>query len=174
MRKRNRFVPLGLLAVAGLVGTGCGGGDSVAGGEPREGTPAATGEAPGCDVVPLDVASRSLKLELTGPVEQKRRNGTTCVFARPAGGASATETVFFTGNESKEGFGIVRDGYENNNVKVNEIDGWGDEAYAVRIKLFVETNTFAVRKGRLGVTITSVADFPEIRTLMKEILERVS
>jgi hypothetical protein len=107
-------------------------------------------------------------------VEQKRTAGTTCVFARPAGGASATETVFFTGNESKDGFAIVRDGYENNNVTVNKIKGWGDEAYAVRIKLFVETNTFAVRKGRLGVTITSVADFPEIRALMKEILERVS
>ena len=168
---RKRVVPLVLLAVVGLVGAACGGGgDST----PREGTPAATGEAPGCDVVPLEVASKSLKLELTGPVEQKRPGGTTCVFARPAGGASATETVYFNSHESKESFAIIRDGYEKNNVKVNKIKGWGDEAYAVRIRLFVDTNTFTVRKGRLGVTITSVAEFPEVRTLMKEILKRVS
>lgn len=170
MRIRNRVVPLALLAVAGLVGAACGGGDS----KPREGTPAATGVAPGCDVVPLDLATKSLKLELTGPVEQKRPGGTTCVFARPAGGASATETVYFNANESKESFAIIREGYEKNNVKVNKIKGWGDEAYAVRIRLFVDTNTFSVRKGRIGVTITSVAEFPEVRTLMKEILKRVS
>jgi hypothetical protein len=170
VRTRNRVGSLALVALT-LAGVGCGGGGDS---EPREGTPAATGEAPGCDAVPLDLASEMLKLELTGPIEQKRSNGTTCVFARPAGGASATETVYFNANESKESFAIVRDGYENNNVKVNKIKGWGDEAYAVRIKLFVETNTFAVRKGRLGITIQSVADFPEIRNLMKEILKRVS
>ena len=159
-----------LLAVAGLVAAACGGGDS----KPREGTPAATGVAPGCDAVPLDVASKSLKLELTGPVEQKRTSGTTCVFARPSGGASATETVYFNANESKESFDIIREGYEKNNVKANKIKGWGDEAYAVRIRLFVDTNTFAVRKGRIGVTITSVAEFSEVRTLMKEVLKRVS
>ena len=168
---RNRVVPLAVLAVVGLVGAACGGGGDS---KPREGTPAATGVAPGCDVVPLDVASKSLKLELTGPVEQKRTSGTTCVFARPAGGASATETVYFNANESKESFAIIREGYEKNNVKANKIKGWGDEAYAVRIRLFVDTNTFAVRKGRIGVTITSVAEFPEVRTLMKEVLKRVS
>ena len=120
------------------------------------------------------MASKSLKLELTGPVEQKRTSGTTCVFARPAGGASATETVYFNANESKESFAIIREGYEKNNVKANKIKGWGDEAYAVRIRLFVDTNTFSVRKGRIGVTITSVAEFPEVRTLMKEVLKRVS
>jgi hypothetical protein len=160
-----------VLAVVGLVGAACGGGGDS---KPREGTPAATGVAPGCDVVPLDVASKSLKLELTGPVEQKRTSGTTCVFARPAGGASATETVYFNANESKESFAIIREGYEKNNVKANKIKGWGDEAYAVRIRLFVDNNTFAVRKGRIGVTITSVAEFPEVRTLMKEVLKRVS
>lgn len=165
------MVPLVLVAVTALAAAGCGGGGDS---EPREGTPAATGVAPGCDVVPLDVASKMLKFELTGPVEQKRTTGTTCVFARPAGGASATETVFFNANETKDSFAIIRDGYENNNVKVNKIKGWGDEAYAVRIKLFVETNTFAVRKGRIGVTIQSVADFPEIRNLMKEILKTIS
>lgn len=160
-----------MLAAVGFVGAACGGGGDS---KPRAGTPAATGEAPGCDAVPLDVASKSLKLELTGPVEQKRTSGTTCVFARPAGGASATETVYFTANESKEGFAIIREGYEKNNVKANKIKGWGDEAYAVRIRLFVDTNTFAVRKGRIGVTITSVAEFSEVRTLMKEVLKRVS
>jgi len=160
-----------VLAVVGLTGAACGGGGDS---KPREGTPAATGVAPGCDVVPLDVASKSLKLELTGPVEQKRTSGTTCVFARPAGGASATETVYFNANESKESFAIIREGYEKNNVKANKIKGWGDEAYAVRIRLFVDTNTFSVRKGRIGVTITSVAEFPEVRTLMKEVLKRVS
>ena len=160
-----------MLAVVGLVGAACGGGGDS---KPREGTPAATGVAPGCDVVPLDVTSKSLKLELTGPVEQKRTSGTTCVFARPAGGASATETVYFNANESKESFAIIREGYEKNNVKANKIKGWGDEAYAVRIRLFVDTNTFSVRKGRIGVTITSVAEFPEVRTLMKEVLKRVS
>lgn len=160
-----------MLAVVSLVGAACGGGGDS---EPAEGSPAATGVAPGCDVVPLELVSKSLKLELTGPVEQKRVGGTTCVFARPAGGASATETVYFNANESKESFAIIREGYENNNVKVNKIKGWGDEAYAVRIRLFVDTNTFAVREGRIGITITSVADFPEVRTLMKEILKRVS
>ena len=160
-----------MLAVVTLIGAACGGGGDS---KPREGTPAATGVAPGCDVVPLDVASKSLKFELTGPIEQKRTGGTTCVFARPAGGASATETVYFNANESKESFAIIRDGYEKNNVKANKIKGWGDEAYAVRIRLFVDTNTFAVRKGRIGVTITSVAEFPEVRTLMKEVLKRVS
>ena len=160
-----------MLAAVGLVGAACGGGGDS---KPREGTPAATGVAPGCDVVPLDVANKSLKFELTGPIEQKRTSGTTCVFARPAGGASATETVYFNANESKESFAIIREGYEKNNVKPNKIKGWGDEAYAVRIRLFVDTNTFAVRKGRIGVTITSVAEFPEVRTLMKEVLKRVS
>jgi hypothetical protein len=170
VRTTTRAVPLVLLLVAGLVGAACGGGDS----KPKPGTPAATGVAPDCSVVPLDLARKSLKMELTGPNAQQRPSGTSCVFTRSAGGRSATETVLFTANEDKATFAIIRDGYKESNHKVNKIGGWGDEAYAVTVLTFVPQNTFAVRKGRISVTITSAAEFEEIRTLMKAVLAKIS
>ena len=166
----TRAVPLILLLVAGLVAAACGGGDS----KPKPGTPAATGVVPDCSVVPLDVARKSLKMELTGPLAQDRPGGLSCIFTRSAGGRSATETVLFNGNEDKKSFAVVRDGFKDANIKVNKIGGWGDEAYAVRVLTFVPQNTFAVRKGRVSVTITSAAEFDEIRTLMKTVLEKIS
>ena len=170
MRTPTRVAPLVLLLVAGLAGTACGGG----GGKPKPGTPAATGVAPDCSVVPLDLARKSLKMELTGPLAQQRPNGTSCIFTRSAGGRSANETVLFTGNEDKESFALIRDGYKDANIKVNKIGGWGDEAYAVRVLTFVPQNTFSVRQGRISVTITSAAEFKEVRALMKEVLKKTS
>jgi hypothetical protein len=170
VRTPIRVVPLVLLLVAGLAGAACGGGSS----KPKPGTPAATGDTPDCSVVPLDLAKQSLKLELTGPTEQPRPNGTSCIFTRSAGGRSATEIVLFTGHEDKKSFAIVRDGYKESNIKVSKIGGWGDEAYAVRVLTFIPQNTFSVRKGKVSVTITSVAEFKEIRTLMKTVLEKIS
>jgi hypothetical protein len=166
-----RVVPLVLVLVAGLAGAACGGGDS----KPKAGTPAATGVAPDCSVVPIEMASKALKLELTGPTAQTRPTGTACVFAgKTSTGRSSTETVLFNGNEDKASFAIVRDGYKENNIKVNKIGGWGDEAYAVRLMLFIPQNTFSVREGRVSVTITSAAEFEEVRALMKEILQKIS
>ena len=170
MRTPIRVVPLVLVLVAGLAGAACGGGDS----KPKPGTPAATGVAPDCSVVPVDVASKSLKLELTGPTGQPRPNGTSCIFTRMAGGRSATEIVLFTGPEDKKSFAVIRDGYKDSNIKVSKIDGWGDEAYAVRVLTFIPQNTFSVRKGKVSVTITSAAEFEQVRTLMKAVLEKIS
>lgn len=172
VRIRNRVVPLIVILATGLAGCG---GDKVAGGKPEEGSPAATGKAPDCSVVPVELAEKALKLDLDPAFQTLRpNNGTSCVFRRPNAGGAAQETVLFNGSENKESFAIIRDGYEKNNIKVNKIGGWGDEAYAVKVKLFVDTNTFAVRKGQVSVTITSVADFPEIRDLMKPILEKIT
>ena len=171
MHTRIRVAPLIFLLVVGLglAGSACGGGDS----QPKPGTPAATGVAPDCSFVPLDLVAKSLELEITGPLAQTRPNGNACIFARPSGGASAIETVLFNGNEDKQTFAIIRDGYKSNNIKVNNIGNWGDEAYAVKIRLFADLNTFSVRKGKVAVTITSVAEFDQLKTLMKAILEKV-
>ena len=119
--------------------------------------------------------SKALKLELTGPTAQTRPTGTSCVFTgKTPAGRTSTETVLFNGNEDKASFDIVRQGYKENKIKVNKIGGWGDEAYAVRLMLFIPQNTFSVREGRVSVTITSAADFEEVRALMKEILKKIS
>ena len=159
-----------LLLVVGLGLAGCGGGGDS---KPKPGTPAATGVAPDCSVVPLDLVKKSLGLEVTGPSAQTRPSGTACIFPRPGGGPSAVETVLFSGNQDKASFAIIRDGYKTNNIKVNKIGGWGDEAYAVKIRLYANLNTFSVRKGKVAVSINSVAEFDQLKKLMKAILEKV-
>ena len=156
-----------------VAGSACGGGDKVAGGKPEKGSPADTGDSPNCSTVPLELAEEKLKLDLEGPSQNERPSGFSCVFRRPGGGAGAVETVLFTGNESEEGFKIIRDGYEKANIKISNIKGWGDEAYAVNVRTYVQQNTFAVLKGRVSVIITSTAGFDEIRKLMKPVLEKV-
>jgi len=158
-----------LLVTLGLLATGCGGGKSY-----KAGTPAATGQAPDCSVVPVDLVNRTLKRELTGPVAGQRVGGVTCTYpaAKSAGGGVADQ-VQLTSNADKASMDIVRKGLKQANNPVKTIKGYGDEAFASTVYGYATINNFAVRKGKVSVLIISTADYKEIRALMKEILAKL-
>jgi hypothetical protein len=154
----------------GLVAGGCGGGDKSY----KEGTPAATGQAPDCSVAPLDVVNRTLKRELSGPVQEPRQNGVTCTYpAAKGGGGGTADQVLLYSNASKASMDLIRNGLKQTNNKVGKIKGYGDEAFASTVFGYATINNFAARKGKVSVHIISTADYKEIRTLMKEILARL-
>ena len=164
---------MALLAAAAVVLAACGGGGEKT---YKEGTPAATGQAPDCSVVPLDLVRKTLKFEkLTGPVAEPKTGtqGWVCTFSHPSAGVESVEQVQLSGNATKEAFAVMRDAYEANNNKVNKIKGWGDEAYATTVRFFSASNNFAVRKGKVSVHITSTSDYDNIKKLMKEVLARI-
>jgi len=156
------MVALGLLAA-------CGSSKSY-----KAGTPAATGQAPDCSAVPLDLVNKTLKRELTGPVAGTRVDGVTCTYpaAKSAGGGLADQ-VLLTSNADKASMAVVRNGLKEAHNKVNTIKGYGDEAFASTFYAYANINNFAVRKGKVSVTIISTADYKEIRALMKEILAKL-
>jgi hypothetical protein len=166
---RTRFLTVVALLVLGLAGGACGGGG---GHSYKAGTPAATGAAPDCSAASLDLVSKTLGLNLTGPHAGQRPGGTVCTFGHSEGG-SVTETVQLNGNVSPESFAIVRDGFKASNVNVHKISGWGDEAYAASVKFLVDQNNFAVRKGKVAVVITSSADYDHMKKLMKALLAKL-
>ena len=162
--------PLVALVVAGLVVAGCGGGGSHT---YKAGTPAATGVAPDCSVVPLDLVSKTLGIQLTGPAPGSRAEGFTCSFQHVKGGGSAPELVQLNSNVAPETFAFIRDGFKKSHNPVKTIHGWGDEAYATTVYNVVDFNYFAVRKGQVSVLIQSTADYAHIRNLMKAVLARL-
>ena len=175
MHSRNRTLPVVavLLAVTGLTLVACGGG-----GEKTydAGTPAATGQAPDCSVVPLDLARKTLGFEkLEGPIAEPMTSsaGWVCTFSQPGTGVESVQQVQFTGNATPESFANQQDRFEAHNNEVNEIKGWGDEAFATSVYSFSTINNFAVRKGKVSVHITSTAEYDNIKKLMKEVLEKV-
>ena len=174
MPTRIRVAPIALVAVFSLaafllVACGAGGHHSY-----KAGTPAATGVAPtDCSLVPLDLVTSTLKLSLTGPSGGTRPTGITCAFQHTKGGGSAAETVVFSGNVDDESFHIVYNGLKRANNPVKTIHGWGDDAYAATVFSVVNINNFAVRKGKVSVTIQSTADYPQIRNLMKAVLAKL-
>lgn len=171
MFSRLRVVPVVVLAVAALATTACGGGSKTY----KEGTPAATGQAPDCSVVPLDLVNRLLKLDLTGPAPEPRTvgQGWVCTFTHRRGGLALVEQVQLTGNADEDSFAIIRDSYASNNAEIKKIKGYGDEAFATTIFGFSTSNNFVVRKGQVSVQITSTSDYDNIRKLMKEILAKL-
>ena len=154
-----------------MVAGACGGG----GGSHtyKAGTPAVTGVPPDCSVVPLDLVTKTLGIPLTGPTPGARTDGTVCAFQHTKGGGSAPENVQLTGNATPDSFAIVYNGLKSANNPVKKIHGWGDEAYAATVFSVVNINNFAVRKGKVAVTIQSTADYPKIRNLMKAVLAKV-
>jgi hypothetical protein len=89
------------------------------------------------------------------------------------GGGSAPESIQLNSNVTDETFHIVRDGLKSANNPVKTIHGWGDDAYAATVFSVVNINNFAARKGKVSVIIQSTADYPRIRTLMKDILAKL-
>jgi hypothetical protein len=170
MRTRNPVVGIVLVAVAVVAG-GCGGG----GGSHtyKAGTPAATGVAPDCSIVPLDLVTKTLAMPLSGPTQGARSDGVVCAFQHTKGGGSAPESIQLEGHSTAETFAIVYNGLKSANNPVKKISGWGDEAYAATVFSVVNINNFAVRKGQVAVLIQSTADYPKIRTLMKAILAKL-
>jgi hypothetical protein len=170
-RSKPRSVVVVLVAVAlVLVAGGCGGGSKSY----KAGTPAATGQAPDCSVVPIDLVRTSLKRpELQGPNQGARADGITCTFSTPGSGLADLNQVQLYNNVTKESFSIVRDGFKKSNNKVKKIKGWGDEAYATTVQFYSPTNYFGVRKGQVAVLITSISDYENMRTLMKAVLKKL-
>ncbi|MEW6476066.1 MAG: hypothetical protein AB1679_27735 [Actinomycetota bacterium] len=170
-RSRLRSVVVAPVAVAVvLVAGACGGGDK----NYEEGTPAATGEAPDCSIVPLDVVRASLKREdLQGPAQGSRADGITCTFSTPGSGLADLNQVQLYNHVTEDSFAVIRDGFKRNNNKVNTIKGWGDEAWASTVQFYSPTNYFGVRKGKVAVLITSTSDYEHIRDLMKKILAKL-
>jgi hypothetical protein len=166
---RIRVVALVAAALAAGL-TGCGGGGSHT---YKAGTPAATGVPPDCSAVPLDLVTKTLGLQLTGPQSGQRPGGWACTFPHPKGGGSAFELVQFNGNVTTESFAVIRHGLESANNPVKTIHGWGDEAYAATAYYVVNENMFAVRKGTVSVVIQSTADYGHIRNLMKALLAKL-
>ena len=156
-------------AVFALV-AGCGGGDKSY----KEGTPAATGQAPDCSVVPLEVVNRTLKRELTGPVQDTRQGGVTCTYpAAKGGGGGAADQVQLNSNADKASMDVIRNGLQQANNKVSEIKGYGDEAFASSVFSYATINNFAVRKGKVSVVIISTAEYDQLEDLMKAILAKL-
>jgi hypothetical protein len=168
---RSKTFPVVVFLVAlGLLGTGCGGGSKSY----KEGTPAATGQAPDCSVAPLDLVNRLLKRELTGPVAGARQGGTTCTYpAAKSGGGGNADQVQLNSNADKASMAIISNGLKQAHNKVNKIKGYGDEAFASTVYSYATINNFGVRKGKVSVIIISTADYKEIRALMKDILAKL-
>jgi hypothetical protein len=160
-----------LVAVAvALVAGACGGGSKSY----KEGTPAATGQAPDCSVLQLKFVQDALKRpDLQGPAQGSRNDGITCTFSTPGSGLADLNQVQFYNNVTEESFSVIRDGFKKNNNKVSKIKGWGDEAYASTVQFYTPTNYFAVRKGKVAALITSVSDYKYMQTLMKEVLKQM-
>jgi hypothetical protein len=170
-RSKPRSVVVVLVAVAGAVAAAaCGGGSKSY----KEGTPAATGQAPDCSVLPLDLVRTTLKRpELQGPNQGKRADGVTCTFSTPGSGLADLNQVQLYNNVTEERFAIIRDGFKRNNNKVSKIKGWGDEAWASTVQFYSPTNYFGVRKGQVAVLITSISDYENMRALMKAVLKQL-
>jgi hypothetical protein len=168
---RRKAVPVvACLAVVALVTSGCGGGDKSY----KEGTPAATGQAPDCSVAPLELVNRTLKRELTGPVQDMRQGGVTCTYpAAKGGGGGTADQVLLNSDADEASMDILRNGLKQANNKVGKIKGYGDEAFAATVFSYATINNFAVRKGKVSVVIISTADYKAIRNLMKEILAKL-
>lgn len=160
-----------LVAVAPALALGaCGGGEKTY----EEGTPAATGQAPDCAVVPLALVQKTLKRDdLQGPSQGTRADGITCTFSTPRSGLADQNQVQLYSNVTEESFAVIRDGFKKNNNKVNTIKDWGDEAWASTVQFYTATNYFAVRKGKVAVLITSVSDYENMQVLMKAILAKL-
>jgi hypothetical protein len=153
-----------------LVATGCGGGDKSY----KAGTPAATGQAPDCSIIPVDLVGKLLKRELSGPVAGTRQGGVTCTYpAAKGGGAGATDQVQLNSNADKASMDVVRNGLKQAHNPVKTIKGYGDEAFASTVFGYATLNNFAARKGKVSVVIISTADYKEIRALMKDVLAKL-
>jgi hypothetical protein len=171
-RSSLRSVVVVLVAVVPALALGAcgGGGDKTY----KEGTPAATGKAPDCSAIPLDVVQKMLKRpDLTGPSSGTRSDGVTCTFSAKGGGIADLNSVQLYNDVTEESFAIIRDGFKRNNNKVSKIKSWGDEAWASTVQFYSPTNYFAVRKGQVAVLITSTSDYEYMRDLMKEILKKL-
>jgi hypothetical protein len=168
-RSKVRSFVVALVAVA-LLGACGGGGDKSY----KEGTPAATGAAPDCSILQIDFVRSALKRpDLNGPAQGSRVDGVTCTFSTPGSGLADLNSVQLYNNVTEDSFAVVRDGFKKNNSKVNNIKGWGDEAWASTVQFYSPTNYFGVRKGRVAVLITSTSDYEHIRKLMKDILAKL-
>ena len=171
MNFRRKALPVvACFAAWALVVGGCGGGEKTY----KEGTPAATGQAPDCSVAPLEMVNRTLKRELTGPVQEARQGGVTCTYpAAKGGGAGAADQVHLTGNADKASMDIIRNGLKQANNPVKSIKGYGDEAFASTVFGYATINNFAVRKGKVSVLIISTAEYDQVKNLMKEIVAKL-
>jgi hypothetical protein len=170
IRASRRAPAVALVVTAALLAGACGGGGSHT---YAAGTPAATGVAPDCSVVPLDLVTKMLDMPLTGPAPGARSDGVNCAFQHTKGGGSAPESVQIIGQSTPDTFAIVYNGLKSANNPVKKIHGWGDEAYAATVFSVVNINNFAVRKGKVAVLIQSTADYPKIRNLMKAVLAKL-
>lgn len=169
--RRKAFPVAACFAAFALVATGCGGGDKSY----KEGTPAATGQVPDCSVAaPLEVINRTLKRELTGPVQDTRQNGLTCTYpAAKGGGGGVADQVQLNSNADEASMDIIRKGLKQANNPVKTIKGYGDEAFASTVFGYATVNNFAVRKGKVSVIIISTAEYDQIKDLMKAILAKL-
>jgi hypothetical protein len=170
---RFRSAPIVLLAVAltGLAQAGCGGG----GHSYKAGTPAATGQAPDCSVVPVEVVKEALKRDVLPAIGEPRgAGGVTCTFNQAKGaGAGAAEQVQLNSDASKETMERLKAPLEQAHNPVKTIKGWGDQAFAWTVYYYSNINNFAVRKGKVSVTIVSTAGYDDIKKLMKAVLAKL-
>jgi hypothetical protein len=168
--RRKALPVVACFSALALVGGACGGGDKTY----KEGTPAATGQAPDCSVAPLEAVNRTLKRELTGPVQDPRQGGVTCTYpAAKGGGGGAADQIQLNSNADKASMDIIRRGLKQANNPVKSIKGYGDEAFAATVFGYATINNFAVRKGKVSVVIISTAEYDQVKKLMKEILAKL-
>jgi hypothetical protein len=169
--RRKAFQVVACSAVLAMVAAGCGGGGEKT---YEEGTPAATGQAPDCSVAPLELVNKTLKRELSGPIQDPRADGVTCTYPAAKGAASGVaEQIQLTGNADKASMDVIRNGLKQANNPVKTIKGYGDEAFAATVFGYATLNNFAVRKGKVSVLIISTAEYDQVKVLMKAILEKL-
>jgi hypothetical protein len=168
--RRKALPVIACSVVLALVAAGCGGGDKSY----KEGTPAATGQAPDCSVAPLELVNRTLKRELTGPVQDPRQGGFTCTYAAAKGGGGGTaDQIQLIGSADKASMDIIRNGLKRANNPVKSIKGYGDEAFASTVFGYATVNNFAVRKGKVSVIMISTAEYDDLKNLMKAVLAKL-
>jgi len=159
------------LAVASVATAACGGG----GHSYKAGTPAATGQAPDCSIVPVEIVKDALKRDLLPAIgEPHGAGGVTCTFNQAKGaGAGAAEQVQLDSYASKETMERLKAPLVAAHNPVKSIKGWGDQAYAWTVYYYSNINNFAVRKGKVSVTIISTASYDDIKKLMKAVLAKL-
>ena len=118
--------------------------------------------------------NKTLDLKLDRPpLSTHTGGGAACSPIRRGRGDRRADGAGQQQRRQGETFNLPRNGLKAANNPVKKISGWGDEAYAATVHFVVDMNSFAVRKGKVSVSIQSTADYDHVKKLMKAVLAKL-